>query len=408
MNTTRKVICISLVLALAVFCAACKQDVSDQGIVASGETTVEASANIADNSLIIPSEAIGDTNDNKQAEIETQTSPNPEISPSPPPSEVGQTTAAEQTTPSDTQGSEPADIAEDLPTSTTSPAIETSSPPPEPGTSEPPSNEPQTSNSPTPLPTDDEQVVLTIRGDGVSGETTFTLRQLQDMQAGYREYSYSTTNNWPSYGHTEAHGISLPYLLQQAGILSDANSIKFSASDGYYFDVTYNQVFGTKYAFANHGPSGSSGASAVEPIIAWEFGDIGKVREENLRVFVGQSGPQEVNTSAFVSNLFLIEVSTAPRGAWMAPGVSIEDGSAVQPGAELSLMHDDMDNVRIYYTLDGSEPDYDSPVYNRSASHFQPDLIVPLVLTESVTVKAFAAGFGRDASQVATFSYTVN
>jgi hypothetical protein len=70
-------------------------------------------------------------------------------------------------------------------------------------------------------------------------------------------------------------------------------------------------------------------------------------------------------------------------------------------------MHDNMDNIRVYYTLDGSEPSYTSQVYNPSASYFQPELIVPIVLTKTVTVKAFAAGIGKDPSPVITFSITV-
>ena len=115
----------------------------------------------------------------------------------------------------------------------------------------------------------------------------------------------------------------------------------------------------------------------------------------------------EVNTAAFVKDLILIEVMNESAGVWAAPGVSIDDGSAIPSGTELTMLHESMDSIRIYYTLDGSEPDYYSPVYNRSTSYFQPDLIVPLVLTDSVTVKAFAAGLGKEASPVVTFSYTV-
>ena len=100
-------------------------------------------------------------------------------------------------------------------------------------------------------------------------------------------------------------------------------------------------------------------------------------------------------------------MSIAPQGAWAAPGVSIADGSAVAAGTELSILHDKMDNVRIYYTLDGSEPDFYSRVYNHSTSYFQPHLIAPLLLTQDVTVKAFAAGLGMDPSPVVTFNYTI-
>ena len=261
--------------------------------------------------------------------------------------------------------------------------------------------------SPPPAITDDEPVVLTIFGDGVSRETTWTLSRLQSMREGYRENIYSTTNNWPAFGHTAAHGISLPYLLRQAEMINSAESFVLTAADGYRVTATYDQIFGTRYAYAEHSREGSGGASSVEAILAWEWGEEGGVRPEDLRSFFGQCGPMEVNTSYFVASLIRIEVLNASQGTWDIPGASIADGSEVTFGTELRLLHDNMDNLRIYYTLDGSVPDYNSTVYNRSTSFFQPQLITPIFLAESVTVKAFAAGFGRDPSDVVTFSYIV-
>jgi hypothetical protein len=275
-----------------------------------------------------------------------------------------------------------------------------------------PSAEPTTTQTPAPTegnesPTPDEPVILTISGAGVSGETTWTLSQLKSLQDGYRVCTYSTTNNWPVYGYMTARGISLPYLLMQAGVLDSAASFKFIAADGYNVTVTRNQVFGGLYTFANHSSAGSGGASAIESVVAWEWGDGNSAGPENLRPFFGQSGPQEVNTSVFVKDLCKIEVYTSSAGVWAAPGASISDGSAVPAGTELALLHENMDSVHIYYTLDGSEPNYYSPVYNLSTSYFQPQLIQPLELSQSVTVKAFAAALGRERSQTVTFVITV-
>jgi len=241
----------------------------------------------------------------------------------------------------------------------------------------------------------------------VSRETTWTLSQLQALNDGYREYVYSTTNNWPRFSQIEAHGISIPYLLNLANLKSSAATFKFIALDGFYASLTYNQVFRKLYSYSKHSEAGSSGAFSVEPVIAWACGDVGRVREENIRSFVGQSGPWEVNTFSSVRDLCKIEVSVSSAGAWAVPGASIATGSTVPTGSKFELSHDNIDNVRIYYTLDGSEPNYNSPVYNPSTSYFQPDLVKPLVLTESVIIKAFAAGLGKDKSTVATFSITV-
>ena len=250
-------------------------------------------------------------------------------------------------------------------------------------------------------------VVLTISGDGVNGATTWTLGQLQALKDGYRELTYSTTNNWPSFEHIEAHGVSIPYLLRQAGLRNSATSIKFISTDGYFATLTYSQVFGARYSYAKHSSAGSSGASTVEPVIAWDWGNVGKTRPENIRPFFGQSGPWEVNSASFVKNLCKIEVSATSAGTWAPPGASIADGSTVPAGTELELSHGNMDSIRIYYTLDGSEPGYNSTVYNKSASYFQPQLIGPLILTESVTVKAFAAGLGKERSPTVTLAIAV-
>jgi hypothetical protein len=310
---------------------------------------------------------------------------------------------AENTSDTQEPGSEEASDDESL---TSEPTEEDTS---EADTTEEDTTEAPTTEAATEPPTTEppEPVVLTILGNGVSGETKWTLSQLKAMTGGYQENSYSTTNNWPSFGHTSANGVSLPYLLRQAGMTGRPGSFKLIGVDGYHFTVTYDQVFGTRYSYATHSSNGSSGARAVEPVISWSWGDDGRPRAENLRSFFGQRGPMEVNTAAFVKDLSRIEVSTASPGSWAAPEASVADGSTVPFGTELHLQHGSMDSLTIYYTTDGSEPNFNSRVYNRSASYFQPHLITPIFLAEDVTVKAFAAGLGRNPSPVVTFSYTV-
>jgi len=250
-------------------------------------------------------------------------------------------------------------------------------------------------------------VVLTITGNGVSSETTWTLSQLQSMAGDFRQNIYSTTNNWPSFSHTEAHGVSVPYVLSQAGVLDGAASFRFISTDGYHFTLSRRQIFNTLTSFAIHNPTGSSGGFAVEPVIAWRFGDPGSLRDANLRLFIGHSGPNEVNNAAFVRDLMQIEITTELRGSWAAPTASIADGSTVEIGTQLELLHEFRDNIKIYYTLDGSEPGFNSNVFNPSTSFFQPHLTVPIELTETVTVRAFAAGLGRDPSPVVAFTFMV-
>ena len=280
----------------------------------------------------------------------------------------------------------------------------------------------------------DGPIILKIYGDGVYGDTSWTLGDLKAEPGSYREFTYSTVNNWPSFGAMDAMGVSLYDVLKTAGLNGKAESFIFKSTDGYYATLTYDQVFGEQYSyteqtFAGYVASFAGGVSAddtgggaayrIEPILAWAWGDAGKARDENLRPFFGQAGPWDVNTSAFVKNLCEIEVSSEPAGVWEAPSIAVtkidaaDDGfnpetGAADGGALLEFAHDDMDNIRIYYTLDGGEPDYDSPVYNKSTSYFQPQLIQPLYIIENTTIKAFAAGIGKERSRTVSYLFTID
>ena len=405
MCIARKPISAILALLLSIsLCVACGPGGSSPDLPPSGETSASLGSNVNRDSEV-PETTVSNTEEGQTEDPDFTT---PEQPPSSPLTTVSPTVpvvpAPSETPPISTEPSPPTTNEPTAPV-TSAPIID-SSPSPSPSEAPPTSGEPD--DAPVTTEPDDSPVVLTISGDGVSSETTWTLGQLQAMRDGYREVIYSTTNNYPTFSHSEAHGISLTYLLRQAGILSSAASIRLIASDGYRSTLTYNQVFGTLYSYSTHNSSGSSGASPVEPLLAWEYGSVGSVRLENIRSFFGQSGPMEVNTASFVSDLILIEVSTASAGSWAAPNASISDEGSVHAGTELELLHENRDSIRIYYTLDGSEPDYSSLVYNRSTSYFQPHLIVPIVLTESVTIKAFAAGLGRDPSPVAVFTYIIS
>ena len=381
MTTVRRVLVFSFVLVIFLCLSACGQETRDaDGLPAVESTNPPMSDSLSPPVSIPPQPSATGPETQSQEPVDTAIP------------EQGGNDTAEQNTPPQTTKDDPVNsgVSSPPPSETTTPPKETTAPP----------------NEPAPSP--GGPVILTISGDGVSGETTWTLSQLQAMQEGYREYIYSTTNNWPSFSHTTAHGVSLPYLLSRAEILDSAVGFRLISTDGYHVTVTRNQIYGRSYSYASHSAAGSGGASAVEPIISWEWGDGGRVRPENIRSFFGQIGPMEVNTFAFVRNLTRIEVSTSSAGAWAPPGASITDGETVPYGTELSLLHDNMDGIRIYYTLDGSEPDYTSTVYNMSTSYYQPQLIVPIELKESVTVKTFAAGIGRDASPVVTFNITVS
>ena len=87
-------------------------------------------------------------------------------------------------------------------------------------------------------------------------------------------------------------------------------------------------------------------------------------------------------------------VSSEAAGKWPVPELSYHDG-------QMTISHDFFDQVKIYYSVNGSEPTLECPVYNPSTTYFQPDTIKPLAVGNGVTVKACAVGFGRHDSDVA-------
>ena len=71
-------------------------------------------------------------------------------------------------------------------------------------------------------------------------------------------------------------------------------------------------------------------------------------------------------------------------------------------GVTVTPMHPKMDSVKIYYTLDGTNPTVHSNVYNISATYYQPQLNKPILLTEDAEIRAVAVGAGKYDSPVSS------
>jgi hypothetical protein len=64
-----------------------------------------------------------------------------------------------------------------------------------------------------------------------------------------------------------------------------------------------------------------------------------------------------------------------------------------------------MDQVKLHYTLNGEEPNENSPVYNPSTSYFQPELIKPIPVSGSGVIKVKVIGYGKYDSGVLSYAY---
>ena len=239
--------------------------------------------------------------------------------------------------------------------------------------------------------------IVTVSGEGVDGPVQFSLKDLQATDT--QTLVYSTVNNFPSTKYAKAQGCSLAALLDACGAGEDITQITVSADDGFSKTFSRDQLLGTAYFYDLSG-----NPTEVVAILAWAYSDDGgKVPAEaepidGLRLVFGQQGPHQANASASVQNVSSIELSTEPLP--QLPPCSF----AKTADGLTELVYEDMDQVKLYYTLDGSDPDpLTSPVYNPSTSNFQPELNAPLDLPSGTVLRAKAVGFGYADSEISEY-----
>lgn len=243
--------------------------------------------------------------------------------------------------------------------------------------------------------------VLSITGDGMSRPLYLSMSDLKGITGAYTEQVFSTVNNYPTRKFAVAKGVDLAYLLEQGGINSSARSIRVEASDGYKAVFTREQLLGRRYLYPGLLNGSTDNPVAVKPMLAWAFAeeqDFSLAREGDLRLVIGQIGLNDVNTAASVQMVSKITVSAVDNGSWAMPVADLS-------GGQITLQHDYMDQVKLYYTLDGTEPTPYSWLYNPSTSYFQPDLIKPIAVSGSGTLKVKAVGYGKSDSEVLTYAY---
>jgi hypothetical protein len=247
-------------------------------------------------------------------------------------------------------------------------------------------------------------VVLTINGDGVSRTTEWSMEELKSL--GATTANFSMVNNWPTKKLWTAEGVTLTKLMEAAGMTSGAKTITVTAADGYSKTFTKSQFMDSHYYYPNVASGSTAGAASVAGMLCWSSAEQGKSADNSLRIMLGQRGINDVNTDASVKDVIRITVSTAAASQWGSPTPSVAPGT-VAAGTQVALDFDYLDSVRIYYTTDGSNPTYNSSVYNPSTTYFQPNLIQPISITSNTTIKLFVSGWGRNDSTIYTFNYTV-
>ncbi|HBC94290.1 MAG TPA: hypothetical protein DCZ10_15685 [Pelotomaculum sp.] len=256
--------------------------------------------------------------------------------------------------------------------------------------------------------------ILTVYVDGETA-ASYTLAQLQDTQV-FTQYTqiYSTINNWPTDKFYVAQGPSLADVLDDAGMPEDPpQTLTVTATDSTSKTFTVDELLNdTRYYYPNLTTGDTSGLIEVPTILALLSASgtnpANMTSADRIRLMMGQRYITEQSNPWQVKNIYRIDISTTAPGQWDQVTASPEPGQ-VTPGTEVTLSHSDIDEVKIYYTLDGSDPDITSTMYNISATYFQPELNEPIEITGTGThtIKAIAIGPGQTASNVATFQYII-
>jgi len=214
--------------------------------------------------------------------------------------------------------------------------------------------------------------------------------------------AYTSVNDWPSEKLYYALGISLKEVL--ADIDRSDTLITFEGADGYHASLTAAQLFAPRYTYVG------GEAKEVEPLLAYrmiESDDAAALKDaQHLTLptlIFGQENESEHTNPAFVEDIVRIEISDHIE-QWSIPTIA-EDATVIEAGETVKLLHPDFSKVKIYYTLDGSDPSIASTLYNPST--YQPQLNTPITLHTDTTLKAIVLGYGRQSSPIASFEIEV-
>jgi hypothetical protein len=295
---------------------------------------------------------------------------------------------------------------------------------------------------------------LTISGPGLKnpGPIIITQNQLRGTEALPAELQtvaeavylpqtdawYSTINTWPTKSWYRGQGVKLTDLLNLAGGLNDeATLIRFTSRDGFKATFTVQELLvEPRYRFPSfmdtglpgHLPGDPSEPVEVEPIIAHRSFTAHDIRNvvgegtlENFsdgeanHLLYGQRAVTQQTNARFVKYVTEIEVLTDPVSKWDNPTADPAPGDAEVPvGTLVELQSPFNDEDKVHYTLDGSDPTINSPMYNWIASRWwssRSDVLDeinhPIEITDNTTIKAFVTGPGRADSDIVTFAYRV-
>ena len=264
-----------------------------------------------------------------------------------------------------------------------------------------------------------EDIALTVKLNGKEVKS-FTMAELEELSDG-TVYNYSAWNTNPSFSIKEGvSGATVEAILNDAGIrnkVADTSVVYFTSYDGYERSLTGKQLFGeTRYYYPNGECSVYEGINPKDNSL-YE----GKVivpaiisLDDEACLYVGQVAPNEENNPLFIDGMAkggIINVSTEKAAQCEQIEVSAISGSLLRLNTELTLSNKNGSSNsdrydKIYYTLDGTAPDYGSIIYNWG---FVMGIDIKPVLTQQGvhTLKVRVKGYGKQDSVMQSFKFYV-
>jgi len=259
------------------------------------------------------------------------------------------------------------------------------------------------------LTKEQKEMSIIVKGDGIDGEKKITFEEIAAMPNSVFEHIYSTVNTWPTPRFFAARGIRVHSILKAAGVLDTAQKITFRASDSYEVSFTREQLLDEpRYYYPKVEEGLEESAQWVYPIIAYEYkegsDDLSAAKPNSPCLILGQSYPAEQTNPTFVVNVSEIIVSNEEPDSW-EPATTFPAEGKIAAGEKVKLQHKNLGLVKLHYTLDGTDPTENSPIYN--ISNYQPELNVPITIEEDTVIKVLVTGYGKKNSEIATFTFTV-
>ena len=246
--------------------------------------------------------------------------------------------------------------------------------------------------------------IIRLTGDLPDGEKELDLEALEQDFSG----PYSVINNWPSKKFAAAEGVTVKSILEAAGALDTFQQITVTSTDGYCMSFTRDQVLVDRWYYPGLMEDDTSNAAKAPMILALRYTTDGAdaVPEAVKTTLVfGQEDIFEHNTPAFVEDVAEICISNEDPGQW-EPATSFPAPGEIAAGELVKLQHNYAGLAKLYYTTDGSAPTYERAMYNPST--YQPEVNVPIEVTEDTVIKVIVRGYGHNDSDIAELAFTVN